>query len=222
MSRFVRLGVMVTSMGLLTLSSTGFAKTTEGLGLEMGLKGGANFHTAAMNNVALAGRTATFGVGLSGVAAFDLMFTELLGMEIDVGWITRGRVTEITTGGVKTTVHTGYNSIALPLLFKFRFMQGDFVPYLGVGVDPYIVVGAGTTTKVGTAADTTATLATTNLNTVGVGALGNLGFIYYVGDVGITMDARYTYSFTNITKTRSATENLQEITALLGVMFNVI
>ena len=209
---------------------TGLSNGYAGFGLNLGVKAGSNFYTSAVDTTTATAATSKLGVGVTGFAAFDLIFTDMLSVEIDLGWITRGQVQTAAVAGtlgghvvaVGDIVHTGFNTLSAPVIFKLRFLQGNFIPYVGVGVDPYLIVSSASTKTAAAGGTTNLTLGTTGLNTFGVGVIGNLGFVYYLENFGITFDARYNYAFTDITASAATTANLQEVSALLGVVVKVM
>lgn len=195
--------------------------------VDFGVKAGLNLHTGSYDATQTAtqatkGTSVNFGLGLAGGLGAELHFTELISLETDLMWITRGHVLSTSAGGVETNVRNGYNTLALPVLFKFSFGSWDFIPYLGVGLEPYYIISAGsTTTKTNTPA-ASSTIASSTLNPLNVGITGNLGFAYYWGDVGGVFDVRYTYGMTNAAN-GSATDILrnQDIITMLGVIFRI-
>ena len=221
--------MMASLVGILMMAPQGYAMNEsgefqEGLAIELGVKGGANLHTTSHDSTTSGAYKSVFGVGMTGLVAADFIFTQLLGLEANFGWITRGNVLAATASPT-TFTHFGFNTLALPVLLKLRFMTGSFVPYFGAGLDPYIIVSTGASTGSATAT----ALPLTALNTFGLGIVGSLGFVYYFGDWGVTFDTRYTYSVTNVLKTGSTfaagagtSFNLQEISALVGFMYRIM
>lgn len=204
-----------------------FHVSAQAISTDFGLKAGMDLHTGSFDTTrstafSAAGTEVNFGVGLVGGLAAEWHFSDLISLESNFLWVTRGNVLATTAGGIETVVHSGYNTLALPVLVKLSFGSWDFIPYLGVGVEPYYIISAGSTTTVTNLPATTASINLGTFNRLNLGIVGNIGFAYFWGDVGGSFDIRYTYTITNVAK-GAATDDLknQDIVAIIGAIFRL-
>jgi hypothetical protein len=209
-------------IGMIGVQPVAFA-----LEADLGIRAGLNVHTVTFDatrnaSQSTAGSNVNFGLGLAGGVGTELHFTDLLSIETNLMWVTRGFVLSSTTNAIETNIRSSYNTVAVPILAKFSFGTWDFIPYFGVGLEPYYIISAGETRTETNQSATTSTISLTNLNQLNVGVAGVLGFTYFWGDVGFNLDVRYTYTLTNIDST-GGTNSLrnQDIITLFGAIFRL-
>lgn len=192
---------------------------------EVGAKVGGNLHNAS-NTPTVTG--SAFALGITGYVAGDWTFTDMLGMEVDLGLAVKG-LKSTDTVDATATLNTGAMTLDMPIMFKIRFMQGEFVPYATMGVNPYYIMSVSASTTSTVAAATTAAAAVAKtvggvsiFKSIGFGVLGGLGFNYYFQEnMAMTMDGRFAYSLTNISDVAATTIRPFDITLLMGMTFKI-
>lgn len=198
----------------------------EGFRFEMGLKSGANLFTQKKYDriehlLQNKDYRYPFTFGFSGMLAFEFRFTRQISVEVDVAW------TDTTALNIIGVAFLGYQTLTLPVLFKWRILSGSWAPFVGIGIKPMLVLRnrrlKSGMTYIGKylEKDPEAQKMLENLDRLpesrfGFAALAVAGVVYDWDGLALSFEVRYSHTLVN-----EAFKDNREIGLLLGIQFPI-